>query len=255
MSDRIGSAQGFNLDDAITKLTDWLVREGVVALGTPPLAAAMVHIMMHEREGESSVEQLASAPCCHHPCPRLGVSWALYACCMHQHERDLFGPWLALALQSEESTKNLLIEHSLLADASAKVRDASQALHENERAARAERDIHPHDLMCERPARLVARLRDLIDEVTTLAIELRKRALVPEFRQPPPPHRPPLALLTAVWQHLHRDGGLSFDVIATLVPDDLGPAGLMRRIKNRVERCDDERWLSIGVAKKSTPAD
>jgi hypothetical protein len=88
----------------------------------------------------------------------------------------------------------------------------------------------------------------------TLAAELRRRALVPELQQPPPPHRPPLPLLTAVWQHLRREGGFSYEAIAELVPDLIGPAGLVRRIKDRVE-LDDEGWLSIGVAKRTRRAD
>jgi hypothetical protein len=173
---------------------------------------------------------------------------------MHQHERDCFRAWLEFAVQAEQSGKRLVGEEALLSDAAMKVGLASTALHFLERNAGAKYPVHPHDLLCERPMHLVARLRGVLEEMRTLASELRRRSLVPEFEQPPPPHRPPLSLLTAVWQHLYHDGGLSYEAIAGLVPDDVGPAGLKGRIKNRVEKVDDARWRSIGLAKKPLPS-
>jgi hypothetical protein len=246
-----GEPPGFDVDAAAASLTAWLLGPGAAAnevdgpLGRTMSAVAKAtdHIVMHDYQAET--------PCLALPCPVLGVSWALTLCAMHQRERSVFSPWLGFAEQAEHSASEIRKEHRRLQRRVAVLQEASKERHRLETETHAPPDAHAHDVLCENPIAAVTHCLEIADQLEATAAAIRRESNMPEFRQRPPPSRRPLALLTAVWQHLRFDGGFTYAAIAELVPDEQSPAGLPRRIRAAMRR-PDVRWQSANARPNRT---
>jgi hypothetical protein len=188
---------------------------------------AFEHIAMHN-----------AGDCTAQPCVAYGVSCALYICCDYLRERDGFLPFVQYAALVQRVGPTLRETFAELSRGSEEIAQASARLHEQERTASSIGPAHAHELMCERPRRLVELARSLLEQLELMASELRQKATVPAFALEPRAGRAPKLLLKAIRQHLARDGGLDLGEIARLVPD--GGDAMYARQKDRVRKDIDE---------------
>lgn len=165
--------------------------------------------------------------CRRRPCRIAGLCHALYEIVLYRDELRNEAIYLTAAGQLELVERGLTVEKRRL-DSIVNALDIGNGVEPPPRAV----SVRQRALgFAEIAERLAASVHELTDDC-------RRTIWSPELRQPVLDRRRD-RLLLAVWQHL-RDGGLSFEEIARLVPDRHGDTGRAERIRKRIERSLEE---------------